>query len=351
MEQFIREAMAQEIPKDLEKVAAAKANIEDEFLDKENVVGVGIGRKVENGVETDTESVVVLVEQKMDESMLSTSDKIPRTTSRIPTDVVDVGMIWANHGFSDDVDDEAVGRAASEVELQLDDVDAQTLRNRVRPVRPGFSVGHPRVTAGTIGAGCYDLTPFPGKPPRYYILSNNHVIANSNNANLGDPIIQPGRVDGGRVPQDVIGRLSRFVPISFPQPGQAPRCNYVDAAIAQVPFHLLDRDIYWNGYPSSLFKAAAPGMIVKKTGRTTDFTTGRVTAINATVNVNYGGGRIAKFCRQIVTTDMSAGGDSGSLVLDTDNEPVGLLFAGSSTATILNPIAWVQGLLRVRLWP
>ncbi len=59
----------------------------------------------------------------------------------------------------------------------------------------------------------------------------------------------------------------------------------------------------------------------------------------------------AKFCNQIVTTDMSAGGDSGSLVLDTDNNPVGLLFAGSSTATILNPIAHVQLALKVRVWP
>ncbi len=118
-----------------------------------------------------------------------------------------------------------------------------------------------------------------------------------------------------------------------------------------MPFHLIDRDIYWSGYPASLFKAAEPGMLVKKTGRTTDFTTGRVQTINTTVNVNYGQGRIARFCRQIITTDMSAGGDSGSLVLDFENNPVGLLFAGSSTVTILNPIAWVQGLLRVRLWP
>jgi hypothetical protein len=90
---------------------------------------------------------------------------------------------------------------------------------------------------------------------------------------------------------------------------------------------------------------------VKKTGRTTNFTTGRVTVIGATVNVNFGGGQIAKFCNQIVTTDMSAGGDSGSLVLDLANKPVGLLFAGSAVATILNPIATVQLALWVRLWP
>ena len=153
MEAFIREAMAQEIPKDLEKVATAKANIEDEFLEKDNVVGVGIGRKVENGVETDTESVVVMVSQKLDEDLLSTSDKIPRTTSRVPTDVVDVGMFWANHGYYDDVDADAEAELqGGAAELPFDDVDAQTLRNRVRPVRPGFSVGHPSVTAGAVGS-------------------------------------------------------------------------------------------------------------------------------------------------------------------------------------------------------
>jgi len=183
-------------------------------------------------------------------------------------------------------------------------------------------------------------------PPRYYILSNNHVLANSNDASLGDRILQPGPHDGGTQPADVIGRLSRFVPIKFDG-----SCNYVDAAIAEVPFHEIDRDIYWNGYPASAAMAATAGMLLKKTGRTTNFTTGKVTAIGATVNINYGGGKVAKFCNQIVTTAMSAGGDSGSLVLDEANHPVGLLFAGSSVATILNPIALVQLALKVRIWP
>jgi hypothetical protein len=227
----------------------------------------------------------------------------------------------------------------------LRSVDAQTLTNRVRPARPGYSVGHPKITAGTIGAGCYDLEPLPGKPPRYYILSNNHVLANSNDASIGDPIYQPGPFDGGG-PADAIGRLSRFVPIKFDG-----SCNYVDAAVAEVPFDTIDRDIYWTGYPTAVAIAAQVGMLVKKTGRTTNFTTGTVTAINSTVNVNYGGGKVARFCNQIITTDMSAGGDSGSLVLDWTNRPVGLLFAGSPVATILNPIANVQLALRVRVWP
>jgi hypothetical protein len=225
-------------------------------------------------------------------------------------------------------------------------IEPLALRTRVRPVRPGFSCGHPNVTAGTIGAGCYDLNPFPSKPSRYYILSNNHVLADSNAANIGDPILQPGRFDGGTLPGDVIGRLSRYIPIRFDG-----TCNTVDAAIAEVPFHLLDRDIYWLGVPRSAAIAAQVGMIVRKTGRTTSFTTGRVTAINATVNINFGGGRVARFCNQIVTNDMSEGGDSGSLVLDQEGNPVGLLFAGSAVTTILNPIATVQLSLGVRIWP
>ena len=90
-----------------------------------------------------------------------------------------------------------------------------------------------------------------------------------------------------------------------------------------------------------------PGEIVQKTGRTTNYTTGKVTSINATVNVNYGGGRVAKFCRQILTTNMSAGGDSGSLLCDLNENAVGLLFAGSSSVTV--HILYVRSLLGIRI--
>ena len=88
---------------------------------------------------------------------------------------------------------------------------------------------------------------------------------------------------------------------------------------------------------------------MQKTGRTTNFTTGTVTNINATVNVNYGGGNVARMARQIVTTHMSAGGDSGSLLCDMKRNAVGLLFAGSATRTIHNHIAYVERMLRIRV--
>lgn len=321
------------IPDELSALHQVKLAREDDLLSKENVVGVGVGKKVTDGRVTDTDAVIVLVTHKLPDDLLSRADRVTKTVEQRPTDVIEVGEIFA----------EGHQTAAAPVPAGVDPL---ALRERVRPVRPGYSVGHPSVTAGTIGAGCYDLQPLPGIPPRYYILSNNHVLANSNNANGGDPVTQPGRFDGGTVPDDVIGRLARFIPIRFDG-----TCNYVDAAIAEVPFHLVDRDVYWVGYPVSAAVPATVGMMVKKTGRTTNFTTGSVIVIGATVNVNYGGGQVAKFCNQIVTTNMSSGGDSGSLVLDLANNPVGLLFAGSAAATILNPIATVQLALWVRIWP
>ena len=123
----------------------------------------------------------------------------------------------------------------------------------------------------------------------------------------------------------------------------------MDAAVAAGEFHDLDREIYWVGYVRGWRQKAAVrvGDIVQKTGRTTHYTIGRITTINATVDVGYGGGRTAWFRDQIITTNMSAGGDSGSLVTTLDNVAVELLFAGSSVATILNQIENVRNLLRV----
>jgi hypothetical protein len=74
-----------------------------------------------------------------------------------------------------------------------------------------------------------------------------------------------------------------------------------------------------------------------------------VIAVNATIDVGFGGGKVARFLDQIVTTNMSAGGDSGSLISTLDEVAVGLLFAGSSVATIANQIENVRALLRVEV--
>ncbi len=334
---------------DATAIAAAFEPQQEKLFGQLNVVGVGVGTKVKEGTDTGRACVKVLVSQKLPEDMLGPADKVDERVGRYPTDVEEVGELFAGPSETSVVAPaESAGAWETDGVLEGGMVGALALTQRLRPVQGGFSVAHPRVTAGTIATAVYDASASPGIPSRYYILSNNHVLANSNNARIGDPILQPGPADGGTFPGDAIARLSRFVPIRFLTPGSTP-LNLVDAALAEGPFHLLDRRIYWIGYVRGSRGGVRVGETLQKTGRTTNYTTGVVRAINATVNVNYGGGRVARFARQIVTTAMSAGGDSGSLVLDDAENAVALLFAGSSVATIMNDITYVERLLAIRI--
>lgn len=327
---------------------AKKAHVEatEEFLDPKklcaNVVGLGVGVKWKNGQPTGEPALVVLVTHKVAKDDLTTADLIPPKLQNMQTDVLAIGYPFAGGS----------GTLATGI---------QTLAKRVRPAKGGCSVGHVNITAGTIATIVYDILPGGstnppvhgvGIPPKFYILSNNHVLANSNNASPGDPILQPGPYDGGFDPADRIATLSRFIPVTFEPPvPRAQHNNLIDAAIAEGEFHNLDREIYWIGEVRGWRRKSNVnvGTVVQKTGRTTNFVTGRITAINATIDVGYGGGNVARFKDQIVTTNISAGGDSGSLVTTLDDVAVGLLFAGSSTSTILNQIENVRSLLRVEV--
>jgi S1-C subfamily serine protease len=332
------------------ELASVQEMEEERLLRCENVVGAGLGLKIREGRETKEPCLTVLVAQKLPLELLREADRVPAKLDKWKTDVVETGEFFAGQFVNGG---EAVqpfrdgARAALLREMprteEEEAIGIEALRTRRRPAQGGYSVGHYQITAGTIATGVVDVSPFPGIPARYYLLSNNHVLANSNAARVGDPILQPGPADGGLYPQDAIGRLSRFVTIRF-----GGVLNYVDAAVAEADFHNLDRSIFWVGVPRGIASANV-GQTLQKTGRTTSWTTGRVTTINTTVDVNYGGGRVARFGRQIVTSNMSAPGDSGSLVLDMEGRAVGLLFAGSSQATILNPIGFVQSLLGVRI--
>lgn len=340
----------QTIPEELVDLANVQRANEAQLFAMPNVVGAAVGHKISGGEDTGEKAITVFVESKLDPDLLADEDLIPERLDDVPTDVVESGVIRAGGPETTVLDEEREAPTVVEEPTVKEEepVEAFVLRGRVRPARGGYSVGHYRITAGTLGTCCYDLRPFPSIPRRYYILSNNHVLANSNNAQVGDPILQPGPVDGGRFPADVIARLSRWVNIRWVEGDRQP-CNYADAAIAEGEFHDLDRSIYWIGHLRELYRRPNVGDIVQKTGRTTNFTTGRVQNVNATVLVNYGGGRLAKFCGQIVTTAMSAPGDSGSVVTNLDEAGVGLLFAGSPTLTILNHLSYVQGLLGIRV--
>ena len=215
-----------------------------------------------------------------------------------------------------------------------------------RPVPIGISTGNERLikyrgrwwcTVGTLAARVIDLQ------GNVFALSNNHVYALENDAEIGDNILQPGRVDmpsGGCGSSDEIaaakiGSLSDFEPIVFGGD------NTIDAALAETTTGDLGNATPPEGYglPSSTTADAVVNMLVQKYGRTTEHTHGKVTAINATVNIGYDGGN-ATFVGQVIVEDDTAfilGGDSGSLLVtdngDVNPNPVGLLFAGNSSGT------------------
>jgi hypothetical protein len=226
-----------------------------------------------------------------------------------------------------------------------------------RPIELGVSgsnfndVGQGFCCAGTLGALVHDSV------GRQYILSNNHVLARTNNASPGELIVQPGLPDPNgcaRNSGNAVATLSASVPIRFG--GR----NVVDAAIAEIEPGAVDTSgaIMNIGPVAGGIDLSPLGAQVQKMGRSSCVTTGQVTAVSVTVAVKYERvcdeqGGVATFTNQIMITpsNFSAAGDSGSLVVTRESCPrvIGLLFAGSSTATFANPIGPVLTELRVRL--
>ncbi|MDE2635924.1 MAG: hypothetical protein OXI30_06130 [Chloroflexota bacterium] len=343
-----------------------------DLLRRRGVVGVAVGFRNYKEQATDQLALAVLVQQKKPIEALSADDIVPSDVNGAKTDVVEVGRLEA----------------------------LVNPRDRFRPNIPaGVSIGHYKVTAGTLGAIVFDRN--TGEP---LILSNNHVLANSNDAEIGDAILQPGPTDHGVRPDDVVAKLHRFemlrfynelgtgpspptskpplfppggcdivelfatvgntlgkisgsskrltsVPRATPQTEAAPiYANRVDAALARPDNPMLfQQAIVEIGRPNGI-KLAQLGMEVRKQGRTTGYTEGAVTLMNATVDVSYGEDFQARFVGQVISTPMSQGGDSGALIMERDSlNAVGLLFAGSRRATIFTPIQTVLDVMDIEL--
>lgn len=375
----------------------AQREYQRELLSKKGVVGVGIGYRNGDRGEADELALVAMVEQKMPMAAMSEADKVPAEVAGVKTDVMEVGLIRAQANSNS--------------------------RDHWRPTIPGgVSIAHHMITAGTYGVMVYDSN------GTAYILSNNHVLANSNDAFVNDPILQPGPTDGGANPADVVAVLNRYAKLSYvdenvvgdanpiiggspttpspdPDPTTPPTTtpptttpssgndgcaafivsfadtlakaqdpdaqvqltrasavsqsydpyeatsvqaqaaipeNQLDAALAlPTDARMFQREILQIGGISGTMPVSI-GMAVRKHGRTTAYTEGTVTLINATVDVGYrtaAGSKTARFVGQVMSTAMSQGGDSGSLIVDKNSQnAVGLLFAGSTSATIFTPI-------------
>lgn len=233
---------------------------------------------------------------------------------------------------------------------------------------PSSAVSHtakqtPPIKLGTSGGWRYDLAngyccggtlgSLVEIKGTQYILSNYHVFesdifpgGNSRVATKGDPIIQPGLIDvncNANGAQNVATLV-----LSSSLPG-----SNVDASIAQVKPGMVSADgaILEIGTISSSIIAPSLNQAVKKSGRTTRLSRSKISGLNATVSVAYdnecaGGEAFTKnFTGQIIIANKGsrflAGGDSGSLMVeDVASNPraIGLLFAGSNTLAVANPI-------------
>jgi S1-C subfamily serine protease len=338
-----------------------------EALLKPNVVAIGVGFRNRDRQGLKELCIVCCVERKRPLNELRETDRLPAYFGDFRTDIVSTGRFTA------------LARAR-----RAPGNGAQT--QRVRPVRPGISIGHGDVTAGTFGC-------VVERDGERLMLSNNHVIANGNRASLGSAILQPGPYDGGKAGTDAMARLVEFVPIAYdgdvgavdpidpadppapvtPQPQDGlpsgcrpdarifrkkpvvmrsainrPGANKVDCALAKPDGDaLISTEILGIGSPRGIGFGTL-GMLVQKSGRTTGLTRGEIEQIDVTSRVDYGD-RVATFSGQLMASAGSAGGDSGAAVLDMSGNVIGLLFAGSATSTLLNPIQTVLDSLNVRL--
>ncbi len=247
----------------------------------------------------------------------------------------------------------------------------EEVTGKIKALKTTTTVSHtakqvPPIQLGTSGGSVIDLAngyccsgtlgSLVQKGGAQYILSNSHVLCgdvvsggNGKSAALGDDINQPGLIDAScsaantNLVADLSSLSTTYPPASTPN---------VDCAIAQVRSGMVRTDgaILAIGTISASTVAAYVGQPVKKSGRTTGLTRNKVTALNATISVGYetecaGTAYTKTYTGQIVCgRKFISGGDSGSLMVEdvtTNPRAVGLLFAGSTTTAIANPIGAV----------
>jgi hypothetical protein len=299
---------------------AAEATVPDWTM-ADGVTAFGLAEKETSGRILDEIALKVYVERKLPLNKLAHPIPawIDHAGVRVTTDVVEIGKVVP-----------------------------QSNTAHVRPAPPGYSIGRAVETgeAGTFGM----VVRKTGQTTPLYLLSNSHAIAACGFASVGDAIVQPGCYDGGTAPADTIGALEQWVPFQYTATGFP---NLVDAAIAKLGDDVATAAIAVLGVPDGVNTDLRRGQYVQKMGRTTTLSVALVKDVDLRVPATYpdAKGQPARvgFSDQVLVTYYSAGGDSGSPVLDMDNNVVGLHVAGSPVIGIFCKIANVMNLLGVEV--
>jgi len=250
------------------------------------VTGVALSLRYEKGeIRRDEPCLTFYVERE--------EVTVPTTINGLPTDVVVAGV------------------------PALHQVVTHQSAARVRPPQPGCSISHPGLQSfGTFGCVVKDRN-----GPRQYVLSCAHVLSDGS-AVPGDPIIQPGTGHHGTVPADVIASFTTALPLG--------PTAVADAAIAEIdPSIGANLVVRYLVKPAATLPLTGVGLIVQKSGERTGLTAGMVVGIKGTIGpYNANGVSNIFFNDAIVMSGMSEGGDSGSILMDYQQNAIGVIFGG-----------------------
>lgn len=312
------------------EIQRTKATVENELLALKDVTGVGVGEKIKNGKGTGTAAIRVYVKKKLPKASLAKNQVVPESINGIPTDVIERQFVL-----------HPATMTLEQVKLMADSTNYSTLTG-------GISIGPCRVVDNMVYVGTLGLVVQDNDTEEAMMLSNFHVMCVDSSWHVGDTIVQPGRAfDGGSCPTDVVGELTR-----------SSLGGQVDCAVAKITHRNHNCQIKDIG----TVKGTATVVLnepVRKRGRTTELTHGFVDDTSLSVNIDYGDGLGVKTLTNQIgievdssqSTKIGDHGDSGSVVVNKNNEVVGLYFAGSDDGShgVANPIGAVLSALNIHL--
>lgn len=315
--------------KPLNEVVALKESLEEQLLRKPGVTAVDVGFKYVAGQRTEEVAIRVMVERKTD--AVPAGERVPDHFDGVKTDVIE-----RTYFLHDALKNK---KPESDISLQAD-------TGNYNPVKGGISIGPCRAVGGFVFVGTLGAIVKDNATGNPMLLSNFHVMCIDNGWHVGDTMAQPGRVDGGTCPANVVGTLQR-----------AALTAKVDCAVSSLSGRGYVCEIADIGKVTGT-TAATLNAPVRKRGRTTGLTYGFVDSISLSVNVDYGDGiGVKTLTNQIdIRPDTAHNaafgdhGDSGSAVVDGSVRVVGLHFAGSSDGHgIANQIADVLTAMNVSM--
>ncbi|MGO1050525.1 hypothetical protein [Crossiella sp. CA198] len=318
-------------------IRPVKRRHEDTLLDLPGVVAVDIGAQTTGGLRTGRPAIVVSVRVKRPARTVAHGQLLPAEIDGVPVDVIEEDVLLHPALLRADA---APERSGESYPALVGGISVGPCRS-IQMVPPQAPEAGEYVTVGTLGL----LVAARADRRRVFGLTNFHIACVDDAWAVGDAMTHPSRVDGGRCPADIVGSLA-----------SSALSGCVDAAlIALTPDRPWRREIAQLGRPGGCAPALL-GSLVRKRGRTTGLTQGVVVSTDVTLCLDYGDSLGRRRLRDQIRVTAAEGifgdrGDSGAVLVDPDNQVVGLHCAGTlgGGSGFANPITRVLDELDVVL--